>query len=192
MNNEKNLEILEDLKKSVSEARYKHVIGVANMCRQLAELYNVDIERAYLAGLLHDITKDKTLTWQKSCLKRAGLYNSVPKSRNLYHSYTASIYSIKKNYIEQTDQEIINALCEHTEGSCQASDLSKILFIADKCEFGRTHQEAVNLREQFGKKSLDELYYQALKDLEQFLDSKKIKSMSKTKEAIAKYQEIYK
>ena len=46
-----------DLKQILSERRYEHSIGVMNMAGELAEIYNVDVETAKLAGLLHDNDK---------------------------------------------------------------------------------------------------------------------------------------
>ena len=50
--------IKEDLKQSLSEKRYIHSIGVMEMSEELAKIYNVDVETAKIAGLLHDIAKE--------------------------------------------------------------------------------------------------------------------------------------
>ena len=47
-----------DLKQILSERRYEHSIGVMNMAGELAKIYNVDVETAKLAGLLHDNAKE--------------------------------------------------------------------------------------------------------------------------------------
>ena len=46
------------LKTRLNEKRYIHSLAVADEAKRLAELYGGDKEKAYLAGLLHDITKN--------------------------------------------------------------------------------------------------------------------------------------
>ena len=50
--------IKEDLKKMLSEKRYNHSLNVASVAKELASIYNVNEEKAYLAGLTHDIAKE--------------------------------------------------------------------------------------------------------------------------------------
>ena len=49
------------LKKKLSKNRYIHSVNVANQAKELAEKYDEDCEKAYLAGLLHDICKEMPL-----------------------------------------------------------------------------------------------------------------------------------
>ncbi|MBO5725698.1 MAG: HD domain-containing protein, partial [Clostridia bacterium] len=55
MNYEKYKEIL---KGRLKEKRYIHSLAVADEAVRLAKKYGCDEEKAYLAGLLHDITKN--------------------------------------------------------------------------------------------------------------------------------------
>lgn len=50
----------EILKKRLNEKRYYHSLCVADEAKRLAEKYGGDTEKAYLAGLLHDITKKRS------------------------------------------------------------------------------------------------------------------------------------
>ena len=52
--------IKEELKQILSEKRYIHSIGVMEMAMELAQIYNIDIETAQIAGLLHDNAKEMT------------------------------------------------------------------------------------------------------------------------------------
>ena len=49
--------IKNDLKENLTEYRYIHSLGVMEMAEELAKVYNVDVESARIAGLLHDISK---------------------------------------------------------------------------------------------------------------------------------------
>ena len=48
----------EILQKRLNEKRYFHSLCVADEAKRLAEKYGGDAEKCYLAGLLHDITKN--------------------------------------------------------------------------------------------------------------------------------------
>ena len=50
-------EIKEKLKSCLSEERYLHSIGVMEKAVELAKQFNCDVEKAQLAGLLHDCAK---------------------------------------------------------------------------------------------------------------------------------------
>lgn len=46
------------LKANLSQKRYQHSLNVAAECRKLAEKYGEDPDKAYFAGLLHDVCKE--------------------------------------------------------------------------------------------------------------------------------------
>lgn len=50
-------EILKWLKDNLNEERYFHTLGTAQCAKELAAKYDLDCEKAYLAGLLHDCAK---------------------------------------------------------------------------------------------------------------------------------------
>ena len=49
-----------DIRKELSEKRYNHSIGVMNKSEELAKLYGVNVNKAKLVGLAHDIGKELT------------------------------------------------------------------------------------------------------------------------------------
>ena len=57
MNNELTKKIRKRLEKKLEPSRMEHTLGVAYTAASLAMLYNVDMEKAFLAGLLHDCAK---------------------------------------------------------------------------------------------------------------------------------------
>ena len=60
---------IEDLRKQVKKAlkedkmRYRHTLGVADTSACLAMRYGVDMQKAYIAGLLHDCAKCVSSLW---------------------------------------------------------------------------------------------------------------------------------
>ena len=47
-----------DVKSMLSSYRYQHSVMVAKCAKDLALIYNIDTNKAYIAGLLHDIAKE--------------------------------------------------------------------------------------------------------------------------------------
>lgn len=58
MDTERNAEFLEEIKKHLQPERLYHSINVAEEAKKLALHYGADPEKAYTAGLLHDILKN--------------------------------------------------------------------------------------------------------------------------------------
>ena len=56
----KKKEIEDRIKEILSEKRFRHSLGVAKLAQELAEIHSVDPEKAYLAGLLHDVLREKS------------------------------------------------------------------------------------------------------------------------------------
>ena len=46
------------IKSMLSKKRYNHCCNVAEMCKKLAQINGCDPEKAFTAGLLHDIHKE--------------------------------------------------------------------------------------------------------------------------------------
>ena len=122
------------LKKVLSEKRYEHTLGVSFTSVCLAMKYGEDIDKARIAGLLHDCAKylddDKLISL---CEKYdLGISESEKKSPYLLHGKVGALIARKKFQIE--DEDIINAITYHTTGRIGMSLLEKIVFIADYIE----------------------------------------------------------
>lgn len=126
-------EILKWLKENLNEERYFHTLGTAECAKGLAEKYNLDCEKAYLAGLLHDCAK---------CFPNEKLLDIIHKNLDVeecemlnYKTLHApvSAYIAKKEF-NVTDREILSAIRWHTLGKLEMSDFEKIIFLADKIE----------------------------------------------------------
>ena len=69
-----NLDEIRDwLKENLRSERYFHSIGTMNACVELAKMFGVDVEKAQVAGLLHDCAKcmsnEELLEMIKECIK---------------------------------------------------------------------------------------------------------------------------
>ncbi len=121
------------LKNNLSDERYKHSIGTAEWALKLAEKYNLDKEKAYFCGLIHDCAK---------CLQKDELKSMISECNNMcegelinpktYHAPAGAILAQKQFNV--IDEEILSAIRWHTIGKKNMSDFEKIIFIADKIE----------------------------------------------------------
>ena len=75
--------IKEDLKKKLSSKRYEHTMGVEYTSTCLAMRYGADIEKARLAGLLHDCAKYLSSEEKLSECERYGIPFLLMKERIL-------------------------------------------------------------------------------------------------------------
>lgn len=118
------------LKKNVKQERYDHSLSVALTAKKLALKHHVNPDKAYIAGILHDCTKDFDEAFHDDYLK----YYDPDKMKlpsGIKHSYSAKYYLKEK--LNFHDKDILNAIYNHTV--CESKDkLSLILYIADKRE----------------------------------------------------------
>lgn len=154
--------IKKDLKEMLSEKRYNHSIGVMNKAIELAKIYEVDEDKAALAGLTHDIAKEIP---DEEALKIASDNNvkidDFIKNINhkLLHGKIGAII-VKQRY--EFDEQIQKAIEFHTEGTPDFDMLGKIVFVADKTEDLRKGPEEIYTWRKISKEDLDEAIIQII------------------------------
>lgn len=138
--------ILDIMKDKLSEKRYRHTLGVAKSAVELAKCYGADPQKAKIAALLHDITKDEDYAAQLNyCEKfRISLTDYERASYVLLHAFTSAQYAKVKLGIE--DEEIINAIKYHTTARKDMTMLEKIIYLADFIEENRTFDGVETVR----------------------------------------------
>lgn len=126
------------LKEYLCPKRFRHTIGVAKMAEKLAEHYQIDKEKAYLAGLLHDCAKNLPEDELRSLIKRSSfsVYEGELDNPQLLHSIAGSV--IAKEVFGIEDKEILSAIRYHTIGKVDMTLLEKIIYLADLIEENRT------------------------------------------------------
>ena len=135
----------EDLKIVLSDSRYNHSISVMNMCEALASKYNVNVKKAKLVGLMHDMAKDMTKEEKMQYVKNNNIECSLIEEKivEILHGKIAADIC-KKRY--QFDEEMCTAIKYHTTGKENMTLLEKILFIADKIDETRNYEGVEELR----------------------------------------------
>ena len=133
--------IKEDLKKKLSSKRYEHTMGVEYTSTCLAMRYGADIEKARLAGLLHDCAKYLSSEEKLSECERYGIPVSAYERKNpeLLHAKLGACFANELYGV--IDPEILSAIIWHTTGCPEMSLLDKIVFIADYMEANRNQAE---------------------------------------------------
>lgn len=176
--------IKKELKRSLSPYRYDHSLRVAEFAKSLAEQYHIDKEKAYIAGLLHDIAKELTEEENKYWIEKYHLDKNLneEKSKKIKHADIGAIIANEKYHITQ---DIYNAIKYHTIGNKNMDTLAKIIYIADKIGRKEIPKELKPLK-QLAYKNIDEALLYCLEQQEKNLKEKGIKTHKDTKELLEK------
>lgn len=131
----------------MGDYRYIHSCNVAEEAVILAKLYGCDEEKAYTAGILHDITKEFPKEEQLQIIRDGGIIlDDVQKNApKLWHSVSGSVYI--QTHLGLTDEDVINAIRYHTTGRANMSLLEKIIYTADYTSAERSYNGADVMRE---------------------------------------------
>jgi len=140
-------EMKSKLKETLSEARYIHSLNVMEEAEKLALHYKTDVEKARVAGLLHDCAKNIGKEKEDELIRMYGIImDDIQKqSPALIHSILG-VYVAKEEY-GVYDEDILNAIYWHTTGRAGMTLLEKIIFVADFIEPGRNFDMAKKARE---------------------------------------------
>ena len=130
------------LKKMLKPERYLHSLGAMETARKLALKWGVDADRAQIAGLLHDITKNMPDAEQLEMMKKSGvpLTEEVLACPFIWHSYTSAYYV--RDVLGINDGEIFGGIYYHTTGKKGMTLFEKVIYIADLVEPNRTYPVA--------------------------------------------------
>jgi len=161
------LEIRKHLKKKLDPMRYEHTLGVAFTCQALAMRYEYDLDRAELAGLLHDCAKRYDgETMREKCVKRGiEISESEERDPSLLHAKLGAYMAKEKYGVD--DAEIESAIACHTTGKPDMSLLDKILYVADYIEPRRYKAEKLP---EMRKLAFEDLDLACLAIMESILD----------------------
>ena len=127
---ENGLYFIQEVKKHISSRRFTHSLSVAHLAYYLAKRHNFDNpEKAYIAGLLHDIGKDADKK-HELMKKYFPEYYDLPEFS--YHQFLGA--QLAKDLFKIEDAEILDAIKFHATGNSGMSDLGKLIYACDKIE----------------------------------------------------------
>ena len=161
------------LKRKLSETRYAHTVSVSHTCACLAMKYDYDVNKAIIAGLLHDCAKYKYMDGEEMLNKaqKAGLPITEYELNkpDLLHAKLGSYYANKKYDIN--DEDILSAIECHTTGKPQMNLLEKIVYVADYIEPLRYKMPRLDVIRKLAFEDIDECLKLILSDTLKYLKS---------------------
>ncbi|MCR5323301.1 MAG: bis(5'-nucleosyl)-tetraphosphatase (symmetrical) YqeK [Lachnospiraceae bacterium] len=130
-------ELIMKMDSLLSPHRVAHVKNVAKTAVRLAQIYGADMDKAYIAGLLHDCAKylDDEQMLEAAKEHNIELEEIEKTSIQLVHAKVGAVFAKEIYGIE--DEDIMNAIRYHTTGRPEMSLLEKIIYVADYIEPGR-------------------------------------------------------
>ncbi len=145
---QKIIDIKQDIKNSLSKNRYEHSIRVAEMCKALGKRFNLNERILYLIGITHDICKE----YSNDEINRMIKVHEIEKyikfaSKSIYHSVLGGIVTKERYNIHS--KIVYNAINNHTIPFMKNLNLyDKILYIADSCDI-RMYGDKNNMNNKF-------------------------------------------
>lgn len=130
-------------------------MNVAESAAQLAEKYGADKEKAYTAGILHDITKEEAHEAQKEYVTRNGIALTELERLNgkVLHQISGALFCRLELGID--DEELLGAIRYHTTGRRDMTLLEKVVYTADFISADRCYPDVEVMREK-AQRSLEE------------------------------------
>lgn len=165
------IDLIRTLEEELNYKRFIHTLAVAGTASSLAMCYGADVNKAELAGLLHDCAKCMDIRKMNRLCEKAGLeVSSFEKnSGSLLHSKAGSALAAEKYGV--SDSDILNAIRYHTTGRPRMSLLEKIIFVADYIEPGRYTAKNLPLIRKMAFADIDEALLKILYDTLVYLNS---------------------
>ena len=132
------------LKKAQDKERYEHTKGVMYTAGCLAMAHGYDVEKAMIAGLLHDCAKCIPNDEKISLCQENNILITAIEAENPFLLHAKLGAHLAEVDYAISDPEILHAIKVHTTGEPDMSTLDKIIYIADYIEPGR--DKAPNLQ----------------------------------------------
>jgi predicted HD superfamily hydrolase involved in NAD metabolism len=122
------------LKKNLNRQRLEHSLRVRDTSIELAKHYNVDTNKACIAGLVHDCAKNMSDSEILDLIYGSNYQvDEVSKiSAGIMHGLAGAI--VAKNTMGINDEEVLDSIAYHTTGREKMSTLEKIIYLADYIE----------------------------------------------------------
>lgn len=139
-------DIISTMKLKLSKKRFTHSVNVADAAVRLAQRYGADEEKAYVAGLIHDICKE--IPYQEQLIMAAecgyGFSEEERSAPSVYHGPAAAYYA--RTVMGITDDDILKAVRFHTIGCDGMSVLAEVTYLADLISAERNYKDADKMR----------------------------------------------
>lgn len=175
------------LKDQLDPRRYEHSLSVSFTSIALAMRYAYDINKAELAGLLHDCAKcysDNVLIEQ---CRSNGIELSEEEMQVKVTIHARFGAWLARHQYHVQDEDVLSAIRYHTTGRPQMSLLEKIVFTADYIEPRRDKAKRLPELRMLAFQDLDQTVYEILNDSLKYLRDQGGTIDSMTQKAFAYY-----
>ena len=135
------------LKARLSKKRYTHSLNVAHEAQRLAGLYGEDPEKAYFAGLMHDVCKELPAEEQEELVRASSFAVSKEElvTKPVWHGIAGAYFL--QGRMGVTDPDVLNAVRYHTVGRAGMTRLEEIVYLADLISEDRTYDGVEQMRQ---------------------------------------------
>lgn len=167
-------ELIDNLKKELKPKRFDHVLRVEQQALELAEKFDYeDLQQVSIAALMHDHCKDLP---KERMYKLANVFSPYEPLKfgnvAIWHGLAAAELAHAKYNI--SDNDIVNAIAQHTIGAKKMSMLSKIIFVADYIEPGRNFPGIDEARELAGKSLDAAVFFKMRESIKHLVESNEV------------------
>lgn len=129
-------ELVAVLRDQLSQHRFEHVLRVEQTAIKLAQQNNVNLEKASIAGLVHDYAKQRPDQDFINVIKDKQMNPELLNYGNaIWHGIVGA--ELIKTELGIWDEDILNAVRHHTTGATIMSKLEQVIYMADYIEPGR-------------------------------------------------------
>ena len=142
--------IKKNVKKYLDDKRYSHVERVTKCAVELAEIYNIPVEKVEASAWLHDVAKffDLSVMIDLTKGKYPEVEDKMSKSTAVLHGFAGAEF-VRQNYdlFGIDDEEILDGIKYHTIGNEKMNTLAKIIYLSDAIEEDRSWEGVETARE---------------------------------------------
>lgn len=125
--------------------RYAHTLRVARLAVRLARRHGESVERARLAGMLHDLARlwapERLLA--EAAARGLSIDEFDREHPRVLHARIGA--ELAREQFGMNDERVLSAIRAHTLGSGSMSRLDAIVYLADTVEPGRDFAERADL-----------------------------------------------
>ena len=126
-------ELAEAVHQQLRDKRFNHCLRVEQTAIQLAEENGVDLEKASIAGLIHDYAKERSDEEFIGMIKKHQMDPDLLNWGNaIWHGIVGAEFIRDELGID--DEDILNAVRYHTTGAVEMSSLAQVVYMADYIE----------------------------------------------------------
>lgn len=141
--------IVKILKKILTPQRFNHTIDTTKLAVELAYIHKYDINKTFLASILHDCAKDMPLKKQVDLLKKyklkiKKLHLIINKFPQILHQWTGMVIAQQKFKIK--DKDILSSISKHSTANKKMSILDMIIYVSDFASYDRRFDLAKKVR----------------------------------------------